>query len=76
MHSKLTLSYVLGFAWIIHAPHILARPLMPRQATVTLLVLNDSVDKKLGCSAAQDCHPSKCTHRRRQSLYDCRKHAV
>ncbi|TDL21619.1 hypothetical protein BD410DRAFT_804013 [Rickenella mellea] len=53
MLSKIALSYIVGFICVTHAPQILARPLFPRQATVTLQVLNNSVDTKLGCSAAQ-----------------------
>ncbi|TDL21623.1 hypothetical protein BD410DRAFT_804017 [Rickenella mellea] len=47
------LSSVLSLLCVIYAPQILAHPLSPRQAAVTLQVLNDSVDKKLGCPAAK-----------------------
>ncbi|TDL21617.1 hypothetical protein BD410DRAFT_898724 [Rickenella mellea] len=46
-------SSVLGLLCLTYAPEIFSRPLLPRQSTVTLQVLNDSVDTKLGCTAAQ-----------------------
>ncbi|TDL21612.1 hypothetical protein BD410DRAFT_285496 [Rickenella mellea] len=53
MRCTSKLSSVMGLLCLISAPQILAHPLAPRQAAVTLQVLNDSIDKKLGCTAAQ-----------------------
>ncbi|TDL21667.1 hypothetical protein BD410DRAFT_804048 [Rickenella mellea] len=53
MHSKITLSYVLCLICVIHTPQNLAHPLSRRQGTLTLQVLNNSVDTKLGCTAGE-----------------------
>ncbi|TDL21668.1 hypothetical protein BD410DRAFT_789408 [Rickenella mellea] len=48
MFSKMTLVSLLSFVGLISA-----HPISRRQGSVTLQVLNDSVDTKLGCNAAQ-----------------------